>query len=172
MSAMRWLVCLLVACGSSAQPPAVATDEWTDFYTIQYQAPKGTDARVTRSVLPGPGGLGGSPVDERPYVTLSMGGVNSFYVTITKTQERSTLDATKASYVANHVGTNHRGSATTTGFEMTYQTQRSDDATKSSTAHLIYAELGGGNYQCSYDEQNGKDPAAAAAICRSLRSKP
>jgi hypothetical protein len=166
---MRSLIWLLVACGSSAQAPAVATDEWTDFYTIQYHAPKGTDARVTRSVLPGPGGLGGSPVDERPYVTLVS---NTFYVTITKTQERSTLDATKASYVANNVGVDHRGAPTSTGWEMTYTTKRSDDPTKPSTGHLVYAELGGGNYQCSYDEQNCKDPAAAAAICRSMRIKP
>lgn len=160
-------VCVLVACGST--PPSPPAAEWSDFYGIQYQAPPGTDARITRSVLPGPGGGGGSPTDERPYVTLSAAG---FYVTITKTQERSTFDTTKQVYLANQVGTDHTGVTTATGWEMRYRMPRSDDPTKTSGVHLVYAELGGGNYECSYGEQSSRDLAAAEAICRSMRVKP
>jgi hypothetical protein len=156
---------VLVACGSP--PPELP---WTEFYGIQYQVPPGTDVRETRSVLPGPGGLGGSPTDERPYVTL-VGG-HSFYVTITKTQERSTLEGKQQSYLANHIGSNHTGKATPTGWEMTYRTSRGDDATKLGTVVLIYADLAGGHYECMYDDQNSREPAVADAICRSMRVKP
>ncbi len=167
---VRFLLVVLVACGAdkAAQSPAVS--EWTDFYGIQYQAPPGTAARVTDSVLPGPGGEGGSPVGERPYVALSMPG--RFHVTITKTRAASTLAATKALYVANRLGTDHAGTSTATGWEMTYRVPRSDDSTKTSVAHLVYAALGGAHYECSYDEQNCPDREAAASICRSIREKP
>ena len=166
---VRFLLLVLVACGADKATPAPAVSEWTDFYGIQYQAPPGTTARITESVLPGPGGEGGSPVGERPYVELSMPG--RFHVTITKTRGASTLDATKALYVANKLGTDHAGASTPTGWELTYRVPRSDDSTKTSVAHLVYAALGGGHYECSYDEQNCADPKAAETICRSMRAK-
>ena len=157
------ILAVLVACGSSP------TTESFDFYGIQYQAPPGTTAGITRSVLPGPEGLGGSPVDERPYVTITLAG--RFSVQITKTQGPSTLEGTKALYIANRIGTNHTGVTTPTGWELTYRTARSDDATKTSSVHLMYADLGGGHYECIYGEQNCPDIAAAEAICRSMRAK-
>lgn len=159
-------ICVLAACGTRG--PSL---EWSDFYGIQYQAPPGTRAEVTRSVLPGPGGLGGSPTDDRPYVLLAMAGPQRFRVTITKSRERETLDAMRSIYVANRIGTDHVGVTTPNGWELTYQTPRSDDPSKASRVHLIYADVGGGHYECIYDEQRS-DPAVAEAICRSLRAKP
>jgi hypothetical protein len=171
-AARRLATVALVACGSPTPPAPLPTSEWTEFYGIQYMAPRGTDARVTRSVLPGPGGEGGSPTDERPYVTLAMAGPHGFHVEITKSREAATLDATKAMYAANHVGTDHIGVVTSTGWEMTYQTRRSDDPAKPSTARVFHVDLGGGHYECVYDEQNCPDPAAAESICRSMRLAP
>lgn len=132
---------------------------------MQYQAPVGTDARVTTSVLPGPGGMGGSPTDERPWVDLALR--DRFFVTITKTQEQATLDSIKASYEANKIGSNFVGKPTATGFELTYASTNAPG-----TGHMIVANLGGGHYQCSFHDQNCKDVAAAEAICRSMRVKP
>jgi hypothetical protein len=170
------LALALAACESRGAPPAPAppavSPEWTDFYGIQYKAPPGTNAHVTRSVLPGPGGEGGSPTDERPYVSLGMGGPRRFHLTITKVRGPETLDAIKASYAANGVGSGHTGVTTKTGWEMTYRNPRSDDPTKTSLVRLIYADIGGGHYECIYDEQNCADPTVAEAICRSIRAKP
>lgn len=160
---------------STSGSPTVAApggSSWTDFYGIQYQAPAGTDAHVTRSVLPGPGGLGGSPTDERPDVTLSLAGSHGFYVQITKSKDAESLDGMTSTYVANKVGINHHGSKTSTGWELRYDVQRSDDPSKTSKVVLVYADLAGGHYECIYSDETSPDPAVADAICRSMRVKP
>ena len=156
-------IAVIGACGASSSG-------WSDFYGIQYQAPAGTTAQVTDSVLPGPGGEGGTPVGERPDVVLILPGAHGFRVQIIKPSESVSLDGMKYVLVGNKVGSNHVGTATKTGWELTYDV-RSEDSSSTSKVHIIYADIAGGHYQCEYDEASTGDPVVAEAICRSLRPK-
>ena len=149
---------------------ATSSSGWSDFYGIQYQSPAGTTAQITDSTLPGPGGEGGSPAGERPDVVLILPGAHGFRVQIVKPAEPVSLDGMKYALVGNKVGSNHVGTATKTGWELTYDV-RSEDSSSTSKVHIIYADVAGGHYQCSYDEASTGDPAVAEAICRSLRAK-
>jgi hypothetical protein len=172
------LVAALSACGreGSGTTSALGTKlEWKDFYGIQYQAPPGTDERTTNGTLPGPGGLGGVQTDERPSVTLSMTEPHRFYVEIVKPKERVSLEGMK--YVLPQLkATNIVAAPTSAGWDLTYDTQEegaptSKDGGSTSKTHIIYVELAGGNYQCTYGEVSCSDVAAAESICRSMRAK-
>lgn len=155
---------------SSSPTHAAPLSEWSDFYGIQYKAPAGTDARITRSVLPGPGGKGGIPTDVRPSAVLSLPGPRGFYVELLKTAEPVSLEGMKRALVGNKVGSHHVGKATKTGWELTYDMINPADG-KTGKAHTFYFDVAAGHYQCSYYEVNCGDPAAADAICRSIRPK-
>jgi|GEM_PF-3366983 len=158
------VIAVMGACGGTS------SSGWSDFYGIQYQAPAGTTAQVTDSVLPGPGGEGGSPTGERPDVVLILPGAHGFRVQIVKPSEPVSLDGMKYVLVGNKVGSNHVGTATKTGWELTYDV-RSEESSSTSKAHIIYADIAGGHYQCEYDEASTGDAAVAEAICRSIRPK-
>jgi len=115
-------------------------------------------------VLPGPGGMGGIPRGERPSVKLTMPGAKSFYVDIEKPKDPVSLDGMKRVIVGMKMGTKIVTKTTANGWEITYA---SDDG----NAHILYADIAGGHYQCTYADVNCGDPAMADAICRSLRAK-
>ncbi|MEO8701266.1 MAG: hypothetical protein ABI867_14550 [Kofleriaceae bacterium] len=162
MTGFASLLCLgLVACSSSS------TSEWRTFYGIEYRTSKASSSSIVDSVLPGPGGLGGSPVGERPVVTISEAGPHGFYVTITKSSYAMTLDAAKATLLSNKIGEQLVGKTTPTGFELAgVQTSPGGPSTP---FHEIYVDLAGGHYDCLYADANCADPAAAEALCRSMR---
>ncbi len=156
------LLCLgLVACGSS-------TSEWRTFYGIEYRTTKASSSSIVDSVLPGPGGLGGSPVGERPVVTIAEAGPHGFYLTITGSSYAMTLEGQKSTLVSNKLGSNFVGKTTPTGFELVGD-QTSPGGGPSTRFHEIYVDLAGGHYDCIYAEVNCADPAAAEAVCRSMR---
>lgn len=177
-------IALLGACGkettststststsSSPSPsPSVPSSEWTDFQGIQYRAPAGTNVMSADGVMPGPGGLGGIPTGVRISVTLTK--PRGFYVEIVKNAQPTSLEGEKYVLLANKVGTKMVGKATSTGWELTYDMPVTNDAQPATQAHELYADLAGGHFTCSYADVNCPDPAAAEAICRSLRPKP
>ena len=160
---------LLVACrkDDGLPPPAPSPNEWRDFYGVEYRAPPGTNALNKNGVLPGPGGRGGVPADERPNVVLTK--PQAFNVEIVKTTKPVSMEGMMYTLGQNKIGSNLNGKATTVGWDLTYETVRGD-STPSKT-HIIYAALSGGFYQCTYDESTSPDPKAAEAICRSIRPK-
>jgi hypothetical protein len=157
-----------VQVGSPSQAPS--TSEWSDFYGIEYKAPAGTDARITDSVRPGPGGKGGIPTGVQPSAVLIRRGSQGFYVGLVKTAEPVSLEGMKRVLVGNKIGSNLVGKATKTGWELTYDMSREADG-GTSKVHTLYFDVGGGHYRCTYNEADCADPAAAEAICRSIRPK-
>jgi hypothetical protein len=154
---------------SASSSQARAPTEWSDFYGIQYKAPAGTNARSSDGVLPGPRGQGGIPSGVRPSVVLTMPAPHSFYVEILKLSEPVSLEGMQYVLAGNKVGSNFIGRATSTGWELTYDTVRGGGST--SKAHILYVDSAGGHYQCTFDEGNCSDVGAAEAICRSFRPK-
>jgi len=155
---------------TTSRSSSAASSEWTDFQGIQYRAPAGTNVLSADGVLPGPGGLGGIPSGVRISVTLTK--PKGFYVEIVKNAQPTSLEGEKHVLLANKVGTNMVDKATPTGWELTYDMPVTDDARPAAKAHELYADLAGGHFTCSYADVNCPDPAAAEAICRSLRAKP
>jgi hypothetical protein len=164
-----WLVAiaLLGACGKETVPKSSG---WSDFQGIQYRAPAGTNVTSADGVLPGPEGLGGIPRGARISVTLTK--PKGFYVEIVKNAEPTSLEGEKHVLLANKVGTNMVGKATSTGWELTYDMPVTNDARLATQAHEVYADLAGGHFTCSYADVNCANPSAAEAICRSIRLKP
>jgi hypothetical protein len=157
---------LLCVCGKETSASSA------EFHGVQYEAPAGTHARVADGVLPGPGGGGGIPSGVRISLTLTHRDPRGFYVEIVKTAAPRSLDAEKATLLANKVGSNMVGKVTPTGWELTYDMPVTNDARIASQSHVLYADLAGGHYTCSYADVNCTDRAAAEAICRSMRPKP
>jgi hypothetical protein len=154
---------VLAACGKKDSKPST---DGSDFYGIQYRVPAGTSAKITDGTLPGPGGQGGAPSGVRISLVLTRPGPDGFYVEIIKTAEAVSLDGTTFALVANNVGSNMAGKATGTGWELTY------DLPSGGKAHVVYADIAGGHFECSYADVNCPSPAAAEAICRSMRPAP
>jgi hypothetical protein len=124
---------------------------------------------ISDGVLPGPGGKGGIPTGARPRVVLAKPGPDGFYVELAKPSEPVSLDGMKYSLTGNKIGSNFVSTITSAGWDLTYDTPRGDGST--SVTHIIYVDIGGGHYECTYDEGNGGSAAAAEGICRSLRPK-
>lgn len=175
------LAVLLGACGketvstsassaSASASPSSPAPEWTDFQGIQYRAPAGTNVMTRDGVMPGPGGQGGIPAGVRITVTLTK--PKSFYVQIIKNATPTSLEGEKYVLLGNKVGTNMIGKVTSTGWELTYDMPVTNDARVATQAHELYADLAGGHFMCSYADVNCPDPAAAEAICRSMRPEP
>jgi hypothetical protein len=141
---------------------------WIDFEGIEYRAPEGTTMNVEDGVLPGPGGLRGIPSGERIEASIAKKG--AFYLQLVRTRLPPTLEGTKQSLLANHVGRNLKGTVTQTGWELTYEHIDSSGASPGK-AHVIYAYIAGKHYECSWADVNCPDPVAAEALCRSLRPK-
>ncbi len=148
----------LVGCSSDS--------EWRTFYGIEYRTTKASTSHVVDSVLPGPDGLGGSPVGERPTVTISEAGPHGFYVTITKTKERLTIDSEEGTFTSN---AKLVGTSTAIGWELSGEQATGDGRTL--VIHEIYADLAGGHYECTYADVNCADVVPADALCRSMRGK-
>jgi hypothetical protein len=165
------LVLVSSACRQDGGPSSQVSSEWMTFHGIQFRVPVGTRAETTDGVLPGPEGMGGIPTGDRPSTVLILPGPHGFYVEIIKTNAPVSMEAMKHVLVGSQVGQNHDGEATSTGWEMTYETRGVPDASTKKT-HIQYFEVAGGYYQCIYGEANCGDPAAAEAICRSIRPKP
>jgi hypothetical protein len=161
-----WALVLFSGCkGTSTTTPA--SSMWIDFEGIQYRAPVGTTMNVEDGVLQGPDGLGGIPSGERIEANISKSA--AFYVQLLRTRVPSTLEGTKQSLLANHVGRNLKGTVTETGWELSYELIV--NGTSSGKAHVIYTEIAQKHYECSWADVNCPDPAAAEALCRSLRPK-
>ncbi|MBS2012213.1 MAG: hypothetical protein JST00_04970 [Deltaproteobacteria bacterium] len=174
----RRLACLLLlvpfsssACGKERAAPSPTPSEWTDFEGIQYRAPPGTQQVVRDSVLPGPGGLGGRPSGVLVEASISKANPNGFYVELERSRDPSTLEGTKGSLVSNGVGRNLMGQSTATGWELTYE-QIGGSGASVGLVHVLYTDLGGKHYRCTWAEANCADKKAADALCRSLRPKP
>jgi len=144
--------------------------EWSDFYGIQYRAPAGTNAMTQDGTLPGPGGMGGIPRGVRVSVRLSKPAPLGFYVEIIRTAEPVSLEAMKHALVGSTAGSNMVGHVTSTGWDLIYDMPGAAGAS-TSKAHIVYVDIAGGHFQCIYAEANCTDPAAAEAICRSMRPK-
>ena len=144
---------------------------WIDFEGIQYRAPHGTAQRVEDGVLPGPGGQGGIPSGVRVEASITKPNPNGLFVQIVRTAEPASLDGTKQSLSANHVGREMKGATTQAGWELTYE-QLDANGAPVGNVHMVYRDIGGGHYQCTWGEANCADRAGADAICRSMRAKP
>ncbi len=156
------LLCLgLIACSTS-------NSEWRTFYGVEYHTSKASSSSVVDSVLPGPGGQGGSPVGERPVVTVAQAGPHGFYLTITRSSYAMTLEGEKSTQVSNQIGSKLVGKTTPTGWELVGD-QTSPGGGPPTPFHEIYVDLAGGHYDCIYAAVNCADPAAAEAVCRSIR---
>lgn len=164
------VIALLGGCRKETVPTPARASEWTDFQGIQYRAPSGTSALSAGGVLPGPGGLGGIPSGVRISVTITK--PNGYYVEIVKSAQPTSLDGEKQGLLGSKAGTNMVGKATNTGWELTYDMPVTNDARVATQAHELYVDLAGGHFKCTYADVNCPDPAAAEAICRSLRPKP
>jgi len=145
--------------------------EWKEFHGIEVQIPAGTHAEVQESVLPGPGGQGGSPTGERPTLTLFMAGANHFHLQIIKSSEPTSLDGMERVIRGNHMGTNLVGKQTAHGWELSYNAIAEGETTPGKPVHTIFNDIAGGHFECTYGEANCADPAVADAICRSIRVK-
>lgn len=147
-----------------------STMVWKDFVGVQYQAPSGANATFKDGVMPGPGGQGGIPTGERPSLTLSMAGPKGFYVQLEKPKDAVSLDGMKRVIDGMKMGTNVVTKKTANGWEISYARTDAADA-EPPNAHILYFDIAGGHYQCTYADVNCGDPAMADAICRSLRAK-
>lgn len=145
--------------------------DFIDFEGIQYRAPAGSTMQVQDGVLPGPGGLGGVPSGQRVEASIGRPNPNGLHVTIVRTAEPASLEGTKQSLAANRVGRNMNGKITPAGWELTYE-QLDTMGTPWGIVHMVYADINGKHYQCTWAEVSCADRAAADAICRSMRAKP
>ncbi len=150
--------------------PSSSSGEWIDFEGIQYRAPAGTQQLVKDGVLPGPGGLGGIPSGQRIHASISKPNPNGLFVELLRTADPVTLEGMKSSLVANGIARHLVGKTTTPGWELTYEQIDGADASIGEV-HIVYADLGGKHYQCTWAETNCADKKAADGICRSLRAK-
>lgn len=150
-------IAALVACGKQS-----ASFEWHDFHGMEYRTPAGTTVTETDGTLPGPGGRGGVPSGESPRVVLSK--PKGFHVEILNLAERPTLEGTKYALETNGVGWDMVGQTTSTGFRLTY-------VMASGKAHVVYEEIAGRHFQCTFADATSPDRAAAEAICLSMRPK-
>ena len=151
-------VVLVAACKKTDTTP------WIGFYGVEVKAPAGTDVHRTDSVLPGPGGQGGSPVGERPSVTLTR--AQSFNVEVRKLPQPMTYEDAIAVLEKSPGNANFRGKRAPHGWELTYDMAGAPPVKVS----LIYADLGGGHYECGWTSQS-PDVEAAEAVCRSVRAR-
>jgi hypothetical protein len=150
--------------------PRAPTVEWRRFGGVEYQVPVGAWANERDSILPGPKGSGGVPGGVDPTVTVGMPGDHAFYVQIEKPIAPVSLEGMKYVVLGNKmaVPSSVVGKATPSGWDLTYDSADAADAS-SRKVHVIYADIAGGHFQCTYADVNCKDPAVAEAICRSLR---
>jgi hypothetical protein len=65
----------------------------------------------------------------------------------------------------------HEGKTTPAGWELTYERLDTTGAS-SGIVHMVYADINGKHYPCTWAEVSCADRAAADAICRSMRAKP
>ena len=167
------LVVAAGACGNdgpvqSSAGRAARGMEWRAFHGIEYQVPAATRSSVQESVLPGPGGQGGIPTGVRPQLTLSLAGPHGFYLQIVRSATPTSLEGMKQVLVSNKIASDLVGTTTANGWELTYN-QIGQDGAAQGKARISSAHIAGAYFQCTYGEMNCADPAAARAICRSLR---
>lgn len=143
---------------------------WRDFHGVEFLSASEAHVSEKDGVMPGPGGMGGIPPGERPSATVTLAGPRGFYVQIEKTKDPVSPDGMKRVIVGMKMGTNIVTKTTANTWEITYARTDAADA-EPPNAHILYFDIAGGHYQCTYADVNCGDRAAADAICRSLRAK-
>jgi len=160
---------VLLLGGGCGKEKLVANETWHTFEGIEYRAPKGAVQQVQDGVLPGPGGLGGIPSGQHIEARITS-QEGKLFMSLVRSAAPKTLEATEKTLEANHIARGLAGKTTPTGWELTYE-QIDTTGASIGKVHVVYADVAGGHYECTWAEVNCGDHAAADALCRSLRPK-